>query len=244
LSPRGCFEITSPDRNRHDGATVGVAGFIVPTPTLPPPGSYSGTFAKGEVNPMAHDVEQPALLIIDMVKDYFDDGRKLPITQPAKKIIDPLNDLIRAFRKRQWPIVFSTDAFQREDFIFKGRMHPHALAGSRGAEVIDELERRPEDLWLPKPRFSAFFQTGLEKWLRQREVTLCAVGGIATHFCVLSTALDAVCHDFKTVVLEDCTAAYPEVLHHQVLNAYRRNPIYPLLKVESRSQLMSEMMGN
>jgi nicotinamidase/pyrazinamidase len=193
---------------------------------------------------MVHDLERPALLIIDMVKDYFDEGHKLPITKLAGKIIEPLNGLISAFRKRQWPIVFSTDAFHSEDFIFKGRMRPHSLAGSRGAEVIDELDRRPEDLWLPKPRFSAFFQTGLEQWLRQREVTLCAVGGIATHFCVLSTALDAICHDFKTVVLEDCTAAYPQQVHHQVLNAYRRNPIYPLLKVESGAQLISEMMGN
>jgi nicotinamidase-related amidase len=193
---------------------------------------------------MVHDVEQPALLIIDMVKDYFDEGHKMPITQHAKKIIDPLNGLIRAFRKRKWPIVFSTDAFRQEDFIFKSRMRPHSLVGSRGAEVIDELERQPQDLWLPKPRFSAFFQTGLEKWLRERRVTLCAVGGMATHFCVLSTALDAICHDFKAVVLEDCTAAYPQAVHIQVLNAYRRNPIYPLLKVARSVQLMSEMMGN
>jgi nicotinamidase-related amidase len=187
--------------------------------------------------------ERPALLIIDMVKDYFDEGHRLAITAPARAILAPLNRAIRAFRGRGWPIVFSTDAFHADDFIFTGRMRPHALAGTPGAEVVDELERRPEDLWLPKPRFSAFFRTGLEHWLRERAVTLCAVGGLATHFCVLTTALDAVCHDFKAVLLEDCSAAPSAAVHGQVLDAYRRNPIHPLLRVARSEELLAELAG-
>jgi nicotinamidase-related amidase len=189
----------------------------------------------------ATNSEKPALLIIDMVKDNFDDDRKLPITSLARQIIDPINTLTRTFRKYQWPVVFSTDAFQRQDFIFTERMKPHSLAGTTGAEVIDELDQKPEDLWLPKPRFSAFFDTGLEKYLRDREVTLCAVAGISTHFCVLTTAMDAVCYDFKAVLLEDCAAAYSECIHKQVLSLYRRNPLYPLLKVAHSSELITEL---
>lgn len=104
--------------------------------------------------------ERPALLIIDMVKDNFKSSETLPITAFARKIIDPINGLINVFRKQGWPVVFLTDAFRKEDFIFKGRMKPHSLAGTKGAEVIDELEGKDEDLWLQKPRFSAFFRTG------------------------------------------------------------------------------------
>jgi nicotinamidase-related amidase len=186
--------------------------------------------------------EKPALIIIDMVKDNFIVSKKLPITPFALKIIDPINHLISVFRKHQWPIVFSTDAFHREDFIFKGRMHPHSLAGTEGAEVIDALDKEDEDFWLPKPRFSAFFQTGLEKWLREKEVTLCAVGGISTHFCVLTTVMDAICHDFKAVLLEDCSAAYSSEIHEQTLNCYRKNALYPLLKVVSSLELEAELL--
>ncbi|MBW2411278.1 MAG: cysteine hydrolase, partial [Deltaproteobacteria bacterium] len=122
--------------------------------------------------------EKPALLIIDMVKDNFEESRNLPITPFAKKIIAPINGLIEGFRDQGWPVVFSTDAFGKGDFIFKGRMQPHSLAGTRGAEVVDDLDMREQDFWLPKPRFSAFFDTGLEDWLRERKVSLCAVGGI------------------------------------------------------------------
>ena len=182
--------------------------------------------------------ETPALIIVDMVKDNFDESRKLPISPIAGNIIAPLNDLSRAFRKRGWPVVYATDAFQPDDFIFKGRMHPHSLSGTRGAEVIDELDRQEGDLWLPKPRFSAFFHTELDSWLSDRGVTLCAVGGISTHFCVLTTVMDAISHDFKAVLLEDCSAANSVEIHQQTLNCYRRNALYPLLQVATSAELL------
>jgi nicotinamidase-related amidase len=186
--------------------------------------------------------EFPALLIIDMVKDNFDEERALPITPFARAAIGPLNQLIGEFRRQQWPIVFSTDAFHTDDFIFKGRMQPHSLAGTEGAEVFEALDMQADDLWLPKPRFSAFFNTDLADWLRDKEVSLCAVGGIATHFCVLTTVMDAICHDFKAVLLEDCSAAFSAQVHQQTLEHYRRNPLYPLLRVAKSTDLITELL--
>jgi nicotinamidase-related amidase len=72
-------------------------------------------------------------------------------------------------------------------------------------------------------------------------VTLCAVAGIATHWCVLTTVMDALCFNFKAVFLEDCTAAFSGSLHKQALELYRRNPLYPLLRVMSSGDLISEI---
>jgi nicotinamidase/pyrazinamidase len=185
--------------------------------------------------------EKPALLIIDMVKDYFDESKNAPITSLAKPIIEPINRLSSFFRHHGWPVVFSTDAFEENHFFFKSRMKPHAISGTPGAEVIDALDRSPEDYWLPKPKMSAFFQTGLESWLRERDVSFCAVAGIATPFCVLSTVLDAVCHDFKAVVLEDCCMAGSREIHERTLAIYRRNLLYPLLRVMPSLDLVSEL---
>jgi nicotinamidase/pyrazinamidase len=188
--------------------------------------------------------EKMALLIIDMVKDNFVEAKKLPITPLARQIISPINHLIAAFRQHSLPIVFSTDAFHEQDFIFTGHMKPHSLAGSEGAEVIAELDREEEDFWLPKPRFSAFFNTGLHRWLEKKGVTLCAVAGIATNFCVLTTVMDALCYKFKAVLLEDCTAALSVSIHENTLALYRKNPLYPLLRVISSKELISEYFGN
>ncbi|UCF83196.1 MAG: cysteine hydrolase [Desulfobacteraceae bacterium] len=187
--------------------------------------------------------ERPALLIIDMIKDNFQESKKLPITPLARQIIAPINGLIGVFRKEGWPIVFPSDAFHKEDFIFKTRMKPHSLVGTDGAEVIDELDRKDNDFWLTKPRFSAFFETKLDEWLKERGITLCAIAGIATNFCVLTSALDAICYDFKAILLEDCTAASSKMIHEQTLDTYRRNPLYPLLRVATSAELVNELTG-
>lgn len=185
--------------------------------------------------------QRPALLVIDMLRDNFDDSRHLPITPAARKIIGPINNLIGVFRKEKWPVVFATDAFREEDFIFTGRMRPHSLAGTRGAEVIDELDMRPEDLWLPKPRFSAFFGTDLAQRLKKDDVTLCAVAGISTTVCVLTTVMDAISSDFHAVLLDDCCASWPEEIHGRLADIYRRSPLYPLLKVCSSKELAADL---
>lgn len=183
----------------------------------------------------------PAILVIDMVKDYFDPRRKLTITPFARAIVGPIRNLTRIFRNNGWPVIFATDAFKEDDFIFTGRMKPESLEGTEGAEVIDELDRKPEDLWVPKPRFSAFFQTGLELYLRERNVALCAVTGIATPVCVLTTALDAICYDFQCVIVSDCTAATSMKAHNDILNVYRKTALFPLLKVCSASELLKDL---
>ena len=185
--------------------------------------------------------EKPALLIIDMVNDYFNEAENLAITRFGKAIIDPINRMIHHFHRHDWPVVFSTDAFQADDFLFTGKMKPHAIAGTTGAAVIDALHRAEHDYWLPKPRMSAFFKTGLEDWLRDRGVTLCAVGGLATPFCVLTTVLDAVNHNFKGVLLEDCSAAASQTAHEQTVGIYRRNVIYPLLRVMTTETLIAAL---
>lgn len=184
--------------------------------------------------------EKPALLIIDMVMDNFDEQRNLPITPLAKAIIPTINSVADTFRSMHWPVVFPTDAFHEDDFFFTGRMHPHSLAGTPGAEIVSDLNFQPSDYWMPKPGMSAFFKTGLENWLTERGVTLCAIAGIATNFCVLTSAMDALSHNFKTVLLEDCCAAATEDLHIKTISLYRKNPLYPLFRVMQSEEFLSE----
>ena len=184
--------------------------------------------------------EKPALIIIDMVKDYFKPENAYPITPLARQIIPPLNRVIARFHEKKFPVVFATDAFEADDFFFTGRMHPHAIKGSPGAEVVTDLDRTDGDYWLPKPRFSAFFQTDLAEHLKAQGVTLCAVAGIATHFCVLATVMDSVCHAFKTALLEDCSADFSPQAHEQCLGLYRKNPLYPLLQVLKSGEFLGQ----
>ncbi len=83
--------------------------------------------------------EKPALIVIDMVKDNFDDSRKLPITPLARKTIAPLNHLSRRFREQGWPVVFSTDAFQPEKQPSRNTNSGHDVPG-RSLKAAQLLE--------------------------------------------------------------------------------------------------------
>ncbi len=79
---------------------------------------------------------------------------------------------------------------------------PHG-SGSPGYQVLAELGARPEDVDVPKHRFSAFHGTHLELQLRSRGIdTLLLVGG-STHVGIASTVYDARDRDLQVVVVRD-----------------------------------------
>jgi nicotinamidase/pyrazinamidase len=184
-------------------------------------------------------VVKPAVVIIDMLEDNY--GDRSNREREEERIVRPVRDLLRVCRRLSVPVIFACDSFLEGDFIFGGRMKPHAIRGTPEARVLDDLEPETSDTVLPKRRFSAFFKTDLDQTLRTWNIDTVAVGGIATHFCVLATAFDAVCHDFHSVILEDPCAAYQKEIHGNTLNAYRYSPIHPLLGVATSSEFIARV---
>lgn len=174
---------------------------------------------------------KPALIIVDMLKDTFELHPKSYIAQTAMKFVPKLNLLSASFRKKKFPVIYANDSFLEDDFIFQGKMPPHSIMNTSGADVIDQLDQEPEDIILPKRRFSSFFGTDLADRLKAIDVDTVVVTGIATQICVLSTVLDAVASDFKTILLKDCSAAHSQQIHDSIINIYSNTPLKPLLQV-------------
>jgi hypothetical protein len=59
----------------------------------------------------------------------------------------------------------------------------------------------------------------------------------------ITTVMDAICHDFKAVLLEDCSAAPSQNVHEQTINGYRKNPLYPLLRVMTSKEFVSDLIS-
>ena len=60
---------------------------------------------------------------------------------------------------------------------------------------------------LSKRRYSAFFQTDLDLWLREHGVARVVVTGVALNICVRSTVHDAFYNGYQVVVVEDASRA-------------------------------------
>ena len=70
----------------------------------------------------------------------------------------------------------------------------------------------PQDYVLVKPRFSAFFHTGLDLILRRLGVQTVLLAGTTTPNCIRTTCYDAISLDYDAVVLSDCTSSVTDAV--------------------------------
>ena len=187
---------------------------------------------------------KPAIIVVDMLKDTFKERSRLPITREARKILPNIQKLLEEGRKRGFPIIYACDSFLKEDFIFRGKTAYHSLHGTEGADVVDDLKPDPGDTVLPKRRFSAFFKTDLDRSLRELGVDTIVVTGITTEVCVLTTALDGLCHDFYVILLEDCVASSDHERRRACLDLFRESSLNPLMRVMTMSGFLEEAQGS
>jgi ureidoacrylate peracid hydrolase len=71
--------------------------------------------------------------------------------------------------------------------------------------LVDALKPGEGDIVLPKTRYSAFFNSGLDSTLRSRGIRNIIFVGIATNVCVESTLRDGFHLEYFGVMLEDAT---------------------------------------
>ncbi len=94
------------------------------------------------------------------------------------------------------------------------------LPGSWGAQQIDGLAPRDDELVVVKNRYSAFLDTRLETLLRSNHIRTVVCVGTATMACVESTVRDAMMRDYRAVVPRDAVAArgHMKALHDASLD--------------------------
>ena len=118
-------------------------------------------------------MSRTAVIVIDMLNDFVTG----PIASPRiHHIIEPIKDLCDYARKHDMPVIYSNDSHTEVDKEFKV-WGPHAVEGTKGAEVIDELKPQPGDYIIPKKTYSGFFQTTLELVLRELDVDTVIITG-------------------------------------------------------------------
>jgi nicotinamidase-related amidase len=181
---------------------------------------------------------KPAIVVVDMLEDNVDRKNRTGIGEQVKTIIPNIQRLLLSAREAGFPIVFANDSYLREDPVFQGKMKPHAIRGTDGARVIDELSVQESDIIVEKRRFDAFFKTDLDMTLRVLNVDTIAVAGMSTEVCVSLTAWGGISNDFKVIILEDCCCSFTKARHEAVLNLYRDMPLYPLLRVMTMDEFL------
>ncbi len=162
-------------------------------------------------------MKNEALLVIDMLNDFVLPGAPLEVPDTRKVVRNIRREIDRAHAAES-PVLFLCDAHAPDDGEFSKFGWPaHAVRGTRGAEIVDELRPSGEDIVVPKTTYSGFFGTTLEATLRKLGVDSLRLTGCVTHICVLFTAADAVLRNYRVTVVADGVAGIAREDHDAAL---------------------------
>ncbi len=160
-----------------------------------------------------------ALLIIDMLNDFVVKGAPLKVPG-ARGLVGNIKREMNKAHHNKVPVIYCCDRHPKDDREFEV-WPPHAVKGTRGAEVIDELRPRKGDIVIYTRTYSGFYRTALERTLKGLGVRHLILTGVATNICILYTAVDAYMRGYEVSVPEDCVAAFSTEDHRFALRQIR-----------------------
>jgi nicotinamidase-related amidase len=179
-----------------------------------------------------------AIVVVDMLEDFIYGVLKTDRMVPKIPNVAAVLDYSRA---KGIPIVYCNDSHKPSDFELN-RWKPHAMRGTKGAQVIKQLAPRKSDYVVPKSSYSSFHETELDDVLRSlydgSGANTLAIAGVTTDCCVRHTAADAFFRRYEVDVIEDGVEAFSEVQHKVGLQYIR---YWYLCNVLSSKQLMKKL---
>lgn len=179
------------------------------------------------------DPGKTLLLVLDMQKLIIDPegaGYVKSVGGAPEGIdtIEPTNGVIDACRAAGIPVVWSLWGL-RPDGMDKGICAPKwpglepgtpaspASWGNRDAELHDAMQPRDDEPQMYKHRFSSFYHTPLDEFMREVGADTLIIAGVTSANCGVATSLDAWNMNYKVAILADTTTAVPATNEDQPL---------------------------
>lgn len=177
------------------------------------------------------NLARTAHLIIDMQNGFLEPGAPVEVAA-ARAIVPNVNRLSEAVRARGGQNVFLRFVLGPESLQswsvwyakFGGaevarQMSESFADGSHFASLWPQLEVKPQDLVVPKRRFSAFIPgtCDLHQMLQRRGIDTVIITGTLTNCCCESTARDAQQMNYRVLFASDATAAMTDGAHRGTL---------------------------
>lgn len=179
--------------------------------------------------------EHTAILVVDMQNDFCSEGGYIHKTRNADMSESPalaarINSFVNTGRSSGALIVWIQANYEprflsAQAIIKREERQPGLVCcagGSWGWEFFG-VTPDPDDLFIEKHSFSAFFGTELDRLLRFRGIKTLILTGVATNTCVESTLRDGFFLGYYIVLAEDCCSSAARHLHQGTLDNVRAN---------------------
>ena len=199
------------------------------------------------------DLKKTAVLFFDILNGYYHSGDAAAQAR-MKPWVDNAVRVMKTGRQAGLPIFFAKGNHRADDStsallltdtnnslkpwpngeVTKGKMH--VTAGDKSSEVIPELDPRSDDYYIPKYRWSAFYQTYLDLAFRSRGVDTIIISGGSTDVGVTSTVYSGRDLDYNMIVVSDaCGTSHDQRAHDALMEL-----IFPrMARVRTTAQVLA-----
>lgn len=152
---------------------------------------------------------RPALLVIDFMKAYTTPGA--PLFAPGVvEAVKRTPQLLEAARDVGVQVIHTNILYRAPNcadggiWVKKAPVMAALVPGNRLAEFCDGVEPLPGEFVVTKQYASAFFGTSLAPMLHAAGIDTLVLAGCSTSGCIRASAVDAMQHGFRTIVVRDC----------------------------------------
>jgi maleamate amidohydrolase len=155
--------------------------------------------------------KSPAVLLVDPALAYTSPESPLYL-KSGQAAAEAMASLAAHARRSNVPVVWTSvryaDASCREAPLFAAKVPALAVfaAGSPFAGFAPPLAPADDELVVVKHYASAFAGTSLAAWLSSHGVDTLVIGGYSTSGCVRASAVDALQHGFRPMVVREACA--------------------------------------
>ena len=180
------------------------------------------------------DIKKTGILFFDILNGYYHLANER-LKARMKPMVENAVRLMKAGRQTGMPIFFAKGN-NRADSKTTGmpitdtnnalepwpngivtKAHPGVFGDHPSSEIIPELEPRPDDFYVPKYRWSAFYQTYLDLALRSLGIDTLIVSGGSTDVGIAATVFAGKDMDYNLIVVRDACATGRDQRAHDVL---------------------------
>jgi nicotinamidase-related amidase len=145
----------------------------------------------------------PVLLVVDFQEEWQDKKSDYYLGQ-FKNQLRNTRLLIEHFHRNGWPVILTRHVEVGSTTAF--------AEGTKNTQIASDLSVGPADRVITKNKISPFYNTELEKMLKELATDELVVGGIMTNLCVRSAVSDAYDRGYRIKVVTDaCVSDSAEV---------------------------------
>lgn len=180
------------------------------------------------------EVKKTAILFFDILNGYYHAAEGAAKAR-LKPMVDNAVRLMKAGRGAGIPICFAKGNHRADSATSAliltdtnnalkpwpdgvvTKFKPHVIGNDKSSEVIPELEPQPDDYYIPKYRWSAFYQTYLDLALRARGIDTVIISGGSTDVGVAATVFSGRDMNYNMIVASDACATSHDQRAHDLL---------------------------